>query len=89
MGRMKEYYMEIMEANDGKIPEELTIADVARMKELRIYNWQEYEREQEKIRVFKLKQENPREITKAAQNKEYWDNQLKRAETKIILKGEQ
>jgi len=89
MGRMKEYYMEIMEANDGKIPEELTIADVARMKELRIYNWEEYEREQEKIRVFRIKQENPREITKAAQTKEYWDNQFKRAETKIILKGEQ
>ena len=54
MGRMKEYYMEIMEANDGKVPEELTIADVARMKELRIFNWQEYEREQEKVFSFVL-----------------------------------
>lgn len=89
MGRMKEYYMEIMEANDGKVPEELTIADIARMKELRIFNWQEYEREQEKVRVFRVKQENPREVTKTAQTKEYWENQLTRAETQRIIKSKQ
>lgn len=82
MGRMKEYYMEIMEANDGKIPEELTIADVARMNELRIFNWQEYEREQEKIRVFKVKQENPREITKVAQVREFWEEELKQGKNR-------
>ena len=80
MGRMKEIYMQIMQANEGKVPEELTIADVARMKELEIFNWEQYEREQEKIRVFRIKQENPREIVKTAQTKEYWDNQYKDAE---------
>ena len=82
MGRMKEYYMEIMEANDGKIPEELTIADVARMKELEIFNWQEYEREQEKIRVFRAKQENPREITKVAQVREFWEEELRQGKNR-------
>jgi hypothetical protein len=87
MGRMKEYYMEIMEANDGKIPEELTIADVARMKELEIFNWQEYEREQEKIRVFKVKQENPREITKVAQVREFWEEELKQGKNRRSKKN--
>jgi hypothetical protein len=86
MGRMKEYYMEIMEANDGKLPEELTIADIARMKELRIFNWQEYEREQEKIRVFRIKQENPREITKAAQVREFWEEELKKGQNRRAAK---
>jgi hypothetical protein len=86
MGRMKEYYMEIMEANDGKLPEELTIADIARMKELRIFNWQEYEREQEKIRVFRIKQENPREITKAAQVREFWEEELRQGKNRRLKK---
>jgi len=89
MGRMKEYYMEIMEANDGKVPEELTIADIARMKELRIFNWQEYEREQEKVRVFKIKQENPREITKIVQTREYWEEELKKGKIRRIAKDQQ
>lgn len=79
MGRMKEIYMQIMQANQGEVPEGITIADVARMKELEIFNWEQYEREQEKIRVFRIKQENPREIVKAAQTKEYWDEQYKAA----------
>ena len=86
MGRMKEYYMEIMEANDGKIPEEITIADVARMKELRIFNWQEYEREQEKIRLFRVKQENPREITKVAQVREFWEEELRKGQIRRLKK---
>ncbi len=49
MGRMKEIYMQVMHANDGQVPEEMTIADMVRMKELEIYNWEQYEREQEKI----------------------------------------
>jgi hypothetical protein len=46
------------------------------MKELEIYNWEEYEREQEKIRVFRSKQENSREIVKVAQTREYWEKEL-------------
>jgi len=45
---MKEIFMEIHRANDGKLPKEITIGDVARMKELEIYNWREYEQELEK-----------------------------------------
>lgn len=89
MGRMKEYYMEIMEANDGKVPEELTIADVAKMKELRIFNWQEYEREQEKIRVFRVKQENPREIAKVAETREYWEEELRAGKIRKASKNKQ
>jgi hypothetical protein len=66
MGRMKEACIEIMNANDG-IPEGMTIEDVARMKELEIYNWQEYERQQEKNRVQQYQSENSREDTKVEQ----------------------
>ena len=37
MGRMKEIYMQVMHENDGQVPEEMTIADIMRMKELEIY----------------------------------------------------
>lgn len=66
MGRMKEICIEIMNANGG-IPEGMTIADIARMKELEIYNWEEYERRQETIRLQSNQQENPGEIRKVEQ----------------------
>ena len=50
MGRMKEVFMDICRHNDGELPEEITVADVARMKELEIYNWKLYEEELEKIK---------------------------------------
>ena len=86
MGRMKEVYMQIMYANNDQIPEELTLADMARMKELEIYNWEDYEREQEKIRVFRIKQENPREITKVAQVREFWEEELRAGKNRRIKK---
>jgi hypothetical protein len=86
MGRMKEVYMQIMYANDEKIPQELTIADMVRMKELEIYNWEEYEREQERIRVFRVKQENPREVAKAAQAREYWEKELQAGKIRRRIK---
>jgi hypothetical protein len=79
---MKEIYMRVMHENDGQVPEEMTIADMARMKELEIYNWEQYEREQEKIRLFRIKQENPREITKAAQVREFWEEELKKGQNR-------
>jgi hypothetical protein len=88
MGRMKEIYMRVMHENDGQVPEEMTIADMARMKELEIYNWEEYEREQEKVRLFRVKQENPREITKAAQVREFWEEELKKGQNRRATKGE-
>jgi hypothetical protein len=88
MGRMKEVYMQIMQENMGKVPEQMTIADMAKMKELEIYNWEEYEREQEKIRLFRIKQENPREITKVAQVREFWEEELRKGKIRRIAKGE-
>jgi len=63
---MKDVCIQIMEANGG-IPEGMTIADVARMKELEIYNWQEYERQQEKSRLQYIESKNSGEIAKAEQ----------------------
>jgi hypothetical protein len=87
MGRMKEVYMRVMHENDGQVPEEMTIADMARMKELEIYNWEEYEREQEKVRLFRVKQENPREIAKAAQIREFWEEELRQGKNRRLAKG--
>ena len=42
MGRMKEIYMQIMHANDG-IPEDMTVGDMLRMRDLNIYHWREYD----------------------------------------------
>jgi len=89
MGRIKEIYMRVMHENDGQVPEEMTIADMANMKELEIYNWEEYEREQEKLRLFRAKQENPREITKVAEVKEFWEEELRKGKLRRLAKGEQ
>jgi hypothetical protein len=87
MGRMKEIYMRVMYENDGQVPEEMTISDMAKMKELEIYNWEQYEREQEKIRLFRVKQENPREIAKAAQVREYWEEELRKGKIRRSAKN--
>jgi hypothetical protein len=50
MGRMKEAYIQIMNDNGG-IPEYMTIEDLLTMKELNIYNWEEYERAKERTRL--------------------------------------
>ena len=89
MGRMKELYARIVYENDGQVPEEMTLADMARMKEIEIYNWEEYEREQEKIRVFRSKQENSREIAKVAETREYWEKELLQGKIRRIAKNQQ
>jgi hypothetical protein len=50
MGRMKELYNELLQANNGEIPQEATIADLARMNDLKIYEWREYERSQNHVK---------------------------------------
>ena len=62
MGRMKEVYMQIMQANDG-IPEDMTVGDMLRMKDLNIYHWREYERAQERARLQLDQQANLGETT--------------------------
>jgi spermidine/putrescine-binding protein len=63
MGRMKEAYIQIMNDNDG-IPEYMTIEDYLTMKELNIYNWEEYERAKERTRLQFNKQTNLEETAK-------------------------
>lgn len=63
MGRMKEVCMQIIEANDG-IPPGMTIGDVKRMQDWKMYQWQEYEREQAKAREKHLESEDTREDEK-------------------------
>jgi len=50
MGKMKELYYELLQANNGEIPQEATIADLARMNDLKIYEWREYERSQNYVK---------------------------------------
>ena len=73
MGKIKEFCIDLINAN-GCIPEGITIADVARMKELEIYNWEEYERQQEKIRSQFIESENPGEIAKVKQVQKKFSN---------------
>lgn len=42
MGRMKELYMSIREANDGYLPSGLTMADAFEMHRTQIFNWEQY-----------------------------------------------
>jgi hypothetical protein len=81
MGRMKELCMEIIEANGG-IPEGMTIADVARMKELEMYNWEEYERNQQKIRLQFRELENSGETEKVQQAGEIFEESLRENQEK-------
>jgi hypothetical protein len=63
---MKEAYIQIMNDNHG-IPEDLTLADFLKMKELNIYNWQEYERAQERTRLQLNKQKDLGETAKTSE----------------------
>lgn len=65
---MKEFCIDLINANGG-IPEGITIADVARMKELDMYNWEEYERQQEKDRLQRIESKDSGEITKVVKDK--------------------
>jgi hypothetical protein len=67
MGRMKDLYMEMLYANDGNVPQEATIADLQRMKDLETFEWKEYEQQQEKNRAQFLESENPKETKKIEQ----------------------
>jgi len=62
MGRMKEAFIQIMNDNDG-IPEYMTIEDYLTMKELNIYNWEEYERAKERTRLQSNKQKDLGKVT--------------------------
>ena len=77
MGRVKEVFMQMYYANDGVIPEGATIGDLRRMQEMKIFQWQEYEREKERIRSEQSTLSNSSEITKVATVQDYWQAELK------------
>ena len=83
---MKELCLQVMEANDGEIPGEMTIGDVIRMEELQIFEWEYYEREQQKIRLQQVKLDNPREITKVAKVKDFWEEELRQGKNRRLKK---
>jgi hypothetical protein len=64
MGRIKELCIDLMNTNNGILPEEATIADITRMKELEIENWQEYERYQENTRSLRKESKDSAEAEK-------------------------
>jgi hypothetical protein len=64
MGRMKDIYMDIMQ-NGSELPEDVTIGDLIRMQELQIFEWKEYEQQQEKDRLQHHESKNSGEIAKA------------------------
>jgi hypothetical protein len=78
---MKEVCIQIMEENGG-IPEGMTVADVARMKELEMYNWEEYERNQQETRLQFRKSENSREIEKVQQAGEIFEESIRENQEK-------
>ena len=67
MGRMKDLYMDLLHANDGHIPQEATLADLQRMRDLEIFEWKEYEQQQEKNKLQFLESENSKEAKKIEQ----------------------
>jgi len=50
MGKMKELYYELLQANNGEIPQEATIADLARMNDLKIDEERENESTQKHVK---------------------------------------
>jgi hypothetical protein len=70
MGRVKYLYERLLEANGGMLPPEATIEDLHRMEDLRIFEWQSYEREQEKKRLQFTESEDSGETTKIEQVQE-------------------
>ena len=88
MGRMKELCLQVMEANNGEIPDEITIGDIIKMEELKMFEWEQYEREQQKIRLQQIKLANPREITKVAKVKEFWEEELRQGKNRRTKKDQ-
>lgn len=88
MGRMKELCLQVMEANNGEIPGEITIGDIIRMEELKMFEWEQYEREQQKIRLQQLKLEGPKEIAKVAASEDYWKEEIIREQQRTIAKNQ-
>jgi hypothetical protein len=80
MGRIKELCIDLMNTNNGILPEEATIADITRMKELEISNWEEYERYQENTRLLRRESENSGETEKIQAAGKIFEESLRESE---------
>lgn len=80
MGRIKELCIDLMNTNNGILPEEATIADITRMKELEISNWEEYERYQENTRLLRRESENSGEAEKVQAAGKIFEESLRESE---------
>ena len=79
MGRVKEFCIDLINANDG-IPEGITLEDVSRMRELKMYNWEQYERHQENSRSFRRESENSAEAEKVQAAERIFEESLRESE---------
>jgi hypothetical protein len=86
MGRVEEIYNRILANNHGEIPVDLTIGDLKKMDDLQIFEWEEYERVQERTRLQRVKLSNPREIAKVAKVEKFWEEELRRGQQRRIIK---
>lgn len=74
MGKIKDLYMNLLEQNDNVLPPNITIGDLKRMNELQMLNWEEYDREQKKIRSEHNESKNSNEIAKIKQTENKFKN---------------
>ena len=77
MGHMKEMYIDICNANNGKIPHDLTISDLALMKDLEIYEWYTYCKYKREIENMKLYIDNKKIYDTEDYTTERWKHQKK------------
>jgi hypothetical protein len=77
MGRMKELCINIMNEN---IPIGATIADITKMKELELENWEEYERYQKNTRLLRRESENSGETEKIQAAGKIFEDSLRESE---------
>lgn len=67
---MKDLHIDICNANNGEIPEDLTLDDAVLMRKWNIYNWEDF---QKKCREYFYKKENAIEFIN--QNKDDEDDE--------------
>ena len=61
---MKEVFINILNANNGELPPNLTIEDCIKMKEYKIYEWYEYNRKKQKEKEKEMSLEKRAELYK-------------------------
>ena len=74
---MKELCINIMNED---IPTGATIADISRMKELELENWEQYERHQENTRLLRRESENSAETEKVQAAGKIFEESLRESE---------